>query len=91
MLCSEWWAFEVIIMMAGILGIVPLASLTICLNIQALCGRMPLGITEASGSLMGNSVGANNTRLAKRFASLIFKVAFMCILMLGLMVVLGRA
>eukprot|EP00353_Schmidingerella_taraikaensis_P005115 CAMPEP_0185587808 /NCGR_PEP_ID=MMETSP0434-20130131/50633_1 /TAXON_ID=626734 ORGANISM="Favella taraikaensis, Strain Fe Narragansett Bay" /NCGR_SAMPLE_ID=MMETSP0434 /ASSEMBLY_ACC=CAM_ASM_000379 /LENGTH=31 /DNA_ID= /DNA_START= /DNA_END= /DNA_ORIENTATION= len=31
MLCSAWWAFEVLTIMGGILGVTELASLTICL------------------------------------------------------------
>ena len=71
MLCSEWWAFEVLVFLGGILGVMELASLTICLNIHALLFRVPLGFTEASGALLGNSIGAFNVPLAKRFFRLI--------------------
>ena len=91
MLCAEWWAFEVLTILAGVIGVLPLASLTICLNMHALLFRVPLGITEATGALLGNSVGANNVRLAKRFASLIFKVAFTTMLVLSTLTVIGRA
>ena len=77
--------------MAGILGVLQLASLTICLNMHALLFRVPLGITEATGALLGNSVGANNVPLAKRFASIIFRAAFTTILVLSSLVILGRA
>jgi len=91
MLCSEWWAFEVLVILAGILGVLELAALTICLNVHALLFRVPLGITEATGALLGNSVGANNVPLAKRFTALIFKVASTTMLVLSLLTVLGRS
>ena len=30
MLCSEWWAFEVIFVLAGVLGVLELGALSIC-------------------------------------------------------------
>ena len=68
--------------MAGILGVLELASLTICMSIYLILFRVPLGITEATGALLGNSIGANNVRLAKRFALLIVKVSFIFIFFL---------
>ena len=91
MLCSEWWAFEVLTFMGGTLGVVELASLTICLNLHALLFRVPLGITEATSALIGNSIGANNVALAKRFAGLIFKFAALVVFTLGAVVVLARS
>jgi len=73
MLCSEWWAFEVVFVLGGILGVLELAALSICLNVHSLLYRVPLGITEATSALLGNSIGANNVPLAKRFASVNFK------------------
>ena len=90
MLCSEWWAFEVLTLLGGILGVMELASLTICLNLHALLFRIPLGITEATGALLGNSIGANNVPLAKRFFALIFKIATFVMCLISSLIVLGR-
>ena len=91
MLCSEWWAFEVLVFLGGVLGVMELASLTICLNIHALLFRVPLGITEASGALLGNSIGAGNVPLAQRFFRLILKIAFTSMLLVSTLVVVTRA
>mmetsp|Transcript_19650 Transcript_19650/g.23290 ORF Transcript_19650/g.23290 Transcript_19650/m.23290 type:complete len:208 (-) Transcript_19650:121-744(-) len=91
MLCSAWWAFEVLTIMGGILGVTELASLTICLNIHAFLFRVPLGMTEAASALLGNAIGANNVRLAKRFASLIAKIVVTVITLLGAVTILARA
>ena len=91
MLCSEWWAFEVLTFMGGTLGVIELASLTICLNLHSLLFRVPLGITEATSALLGNSIGANNVPLAKRFAGMIFKFAALVVFSLGALVILARS
>ena len=69
MLCAKWWAFEVIVLMAGMLGVTDLAAISLCLNVYALLFRVPLGFSEAAGALIGNSIGSDNVPLAKRFAA----------------------
>lgn len=44
MICSEWWAFEALTIMAGILGMIQLASQTISINVLALLYMVVLGI-----------------------------------------------
>ena len=44
MICSEWWAFELVVVMAGIMGVIELASMTICMTVQAWTYMIPLGI-----------------------------------------------
>lgn len=36
MICSEWWAFEIFTVLAGIMGVTQLAAMTICVNAMAL-------------------------------------------------------
>ena len=91
MLCSEWWAFEVLTFLAGTLGVIELASLTICLNLHSMLFRIPLGITEATSALLGNSIGANNVVLAKRFASLIIKFGAFVVNLLGAVLIVARS
>ena len=44
MMCAEWWAFELLSILAGILGVVELASQTINFNLIALTFMIPLGV-----------------------------------------------
>ena len=44
MLCAEWWAFELLTILAGILGVIELASQTINFSMIALLFMIPLGI-----------------------------------------------
>ena len=44
MICSEWWAFEILTVLAGTLGVAELASMTIVTGISASLFMVPLGI-----------------------------------------------
>ena len=44
MICAEWWALEVLAILAGILGVVELASQTINFNVISLLFTTSLGV-----------------------------------------------
>ena len=44
MICSEWWAFEILTVMAGILGVVELACQVIIGNVSATLFTVALGV-----------------------------------------------
>ena len=44
MLCAEWWAFEVLMVLAGTLGVASLAAQTIIVSVTATMFMIPLGI-----------------------------------------------
>ena len=44
MICSEWWAFEALTIMAGMLGVIQLATQTISINVLALLYMVVVGI-----------------------------------------------
>ena len=57
MLCFEWWAFELLAIFAGYMGVVSLAAEIVIINIVAFVFMMPLGISFAASSLTGNFIG----------------------------------
>ncbi|RKO84704.1 mate-domain-containing protein, partial [Blyttiomyces helicus] len=65
MTCSEWWAFEVVALAAGLLGPAVLAAQTILLNTCALTYMLPLGISVSASTRIGNSLGAYLPNLAR--------------------------
>ena len=65
MLCSEMWAYEIMAVLAGILGVVQLDSMTINFSIMTVMYVFIIGVQEASSALIGNCIGANNIPLAK--------------------------
>ena len=80
MTCVEFWAFEVVMIMSGIISIASLASLTICYCINIALIMVVVAFVEASSGIIGNCIGAQNVTLAKRFHSLITKAAILAIL-----------
>jgi MATE family multidrug resistance protein len=68
-ICSEWWAFEVVALLAGLLGTDMLAAQTIVLNTASLFYMLPLGLSIASSTRVGNCLGANETSKAKNASS----------------------
>ena len=66
-LCSEWWAYEVITVLAGLIGVEEQACQTIVSIVLSCFFEFPLAVSEVTSSLVGNCIGAGNVELAKRF------------------------
>ena len=67
-MCLEWWAFEFIIIFAGILGVIELAAQVGVMSINGLIFMFSLGVQFSASGLVGNMLGADNSEQAKRFA-----------------------
>ena len=70
MLCSEWWAFEATIIMAGFLGTEQVAAQVIILQVASLAFMVPLGLGIAGCTIVGNALGAQKRLLAIDMADL---------------------
>ena len=90
MICSEWWSFEIVAVLSGIIGVQALAANTIFIQVLATIFMVPLGIQEATCCIIGNCIGANNVPLAKRFFKLISTCALIIILLVSMTVLLTR-
>ena len=64
----EFWAFSGATLIAGRLGPVALAAHTVALNMAALSFMLPLGISQAAATRVGNLVGAERPHDAQRAA-----------------------
>ncbi|MEZ4380839.1 MAG: MATE family efflux transporter [Nannocystaceae bacterium] len=62
----EMWAFQVTTLIAGWVGEVGLAAHTVVLNTSALTYMVPLGLSMAVATRIGNLVGAGRLREAQR-------------------------
>lgn len=69
-ICSEWWAFEVLTVISGLISIEAQAVQTIVTSGCAILFEIPLGYQEATCAIIGNCIGANNVPLARRFMRL---------------------
>lgn len=64
MLCSEWWAYEILTIFASLLGTSEVAAQTIIMQTASLAFMIPLGMGVACASLVGNALGASKKALA---------------------------
>lgn len=85
MICSEWWAFEVVALMAGLIGEKytltitsrHLAAQSIVLNTGSLCFMVPLGLSVGTSTRVGNSLGAKKPFIARNASISAFFLALM--------------
>lgn len=55
--CIEWWAFEFIVIFAGIIGVKELAAQVAIINVLGFLFMIPLGTQYAASGLVGNMLG----------------------------------
>ena len=67
-LALEMWAFQVTTLLAGRMGAAALAAHTIVLNVASLTFMVPLGVSMAAVTRVGNLLGAARPRDAQRAA-----------------------
>jgi MATE family multidrug resistance protein len=67
MMCPEWWAFEVLTILSGLVGVNEQAVMVIAMNIVTILEMPALGFSEAAATVVGNSMGENDPALAKRY------------------------
>ncbi len=65
-LSLEIWAFETATLLAGHMGELSIAAHTIVLNVASVSFMVPLGISQAAVTRVGNLLGAGQARLARR-------------------------
>lgn len=89
MLCSEWWAFEILTIFASLLGTTQVAAQTIIMQTASLAFMVPLGIGVASASLVGNALGAGQKALAIDIGKLSLAAIGVLEVGIGLVMLLG--
>lgn len=67
-LALEYWAFGIATLWAGRLGALPLAAHSIALNLASISYMVPLGISTAATTRVGNRIGAGDRAGAQRAA-----------------------
>ncbi|KAG9136216.1 hypothetical protein Leryth_003814 [Lithospermum erythrorhizon] len=67
MICLEWWSYELIILLSGLLPNPQLETsvLSVCLNTIITLYAIPYGISAAVSTRVANELGAGNPRGAK--------------------------
>jgi len=90
MICLEWWCFELLVLFAGIVGTQHAAAMAIVYQTIALAYMIPLGLSIATSSLVGNALGANQPKLARQFGRAALCLIFAIEIVVGLLIYFGR-
>lgn len=87
-ICSEWWAFEILTVMASFLGTASVDAQTIVFQAIIICFMAPLGIGLAATTLVGTALGNGDVTLSKRIAGLAIGVVAVLEILIALSVLL---
>jgi MATE family multidrug resistance protein len=66
---TEWWAFEIVAIVAGQLGTIPLAAQSVIMTADQVLNTIPFGVGVATSARVGNLLGAKNAKGAALAAS----------------------
>ncbi|KAI9029201.1 mate-domain-containing protein [Hyaloraphidium curvatum] len=81
MLGSEYWAYEVLALAAGLISPAALAAQSVILLTLTLNYQLPFGLSIASANAVGNALGAGRPRVAARVirASMVLGLVYGCV------------
>jgi MATE family multidrug resistance protein len=66
---TEWWAFEIVAIVAGQLGTIDLAAQSVIMTTDQVMNTIPFGVGVATSARVGNLLGAKNAKGAARAAN----------------------
>ncbi|CAL9080390.1 unnamed protein product [Musa textilis] len=86
MVCLEYWAFEILVLLAGLLQNSELSTslIAMCVNTEAIAFNVTYGFSAAVSTRVSNEIGSGNVEKAKNAVSVTLKLA----VFLGVTVVL---
>jgi MATE family multidrug resistance protein len=76
MLCLEWWAFEVMSLICGLIGVEEQAAQVILINIVGIIFMIAMGIQQASSANIGWAIGTGDIYKAKEYLYVSNWIAF---------------
>lgn len=90
MLWAEWWAFELIVLMGGWLGVEQQAALVILLTLADFFFQIPFGLQTAISAVVGQEIGRHNVKMAKKYNRVAIQISFTIVLITDLLFFLFR-
>ncbi|XVF78553.1 hypothetical protein PTKIN_Ptkin14bG0143600 [Pterospermum kingtungense] len=89
MVCLEYWAFELLVLLAGLMpdSEVTTSLIAICVNTEAIAYMITYGLSAAASTRVSNELGAGNPTGAKNAMAVTLKLS----VLLALAVVLALA
>ncbi|CAL5058723.1 unnamed protein product [Urochloa decumbens] len=92
MVCMEWWSFELLVLMSGLLPNPKLetAVMSICFNTYVFAFMLPSGLGAAVSIRVSNELGAGRPEAARLATRVVILIAFSLGISEGLVMVLAR-
>jgi len=92
MVCLEWWSFELLVLLSGLLPNPTLETsvLSICLNTGSLLFMIPFGLSTAISTRVSNELGAGQPQAAKLATRVVMCIAMSAGLVLASTMILLR-
>ncbi|CDY39617.1 BnaC05g11460D [Brassica napus] len=92
MVCLEWWSYELIILLSGLLPNPELETsvLSVCLQTVATIYSIPLAISAAASTRISNELGAGNSRAAHIVVYAAMSLAVVESLVVSMSLLVGR-
>ncbi|XVF04244.1 hypothetical protein REPUB_Repub05bG0065800 [Reevesia pubescens] len=89
MVCLEYWAFELLVLLAGLMpnSEVTTSLIAMCVNTESIAYMITYGLSAAASTRVSNELGAGNLNGAKNAMAVTLKLSFL----LALAVVLALA
>ncbi|KAL6554232.1 Protein DETOXIFICATION 18 [Orobanche minor] len=87
MVCLEYWAFEILVLLAGLMpnSEVSTSLIAMCVNTEAICYMVAYGLSAAASTRVSNELGAGNPDRARRAMAVTLKLT----VLLALCVIFG--
>lgn len=92
MLAMEYWAFEVMALMAGLLpnGVVAVSAHAVLMNVSSLFYMVFTGLSTAGNVRVGNALGANEPKRARLVSRITIMTGFLVSVVLTAIVIIFR-
>ncbi|TVU16892.1 hypothetical protein EJB05_32895 [Eragrostis curvula] len=92
MVCMEWWSFEILVLLSGLLPNPKLetAVLSICFNTYSFAFSVPMGLGAAASIRVSNELGAGRVQAARIATRVVMLLAFSLGISEGLVMLLAR-
>ncbi|KAL7087636.1 hypothetical protein ACP275_13G079600 [Erythranthe tilingii] len=93
MVCMECWAFEILVLLAGLMpnSKISTSLIAMCVNTQAICFMVAYGLSAAASTRVSNELGAGNPDRAKHAAVVTLKLTLVLELCVVLALCFGRS
>ncbi|KAJ7948669.1 Protein DETOXIFICATION [Quillaja saponaria] len=93
MVCLEYWAFEILVFLAGIMpdSEITTSLIAMCVNTEAIAYMITYGLSAAASTRVSNELGAGHSNQAKKAMAVNVKLSLLLAFVVVLALALGHS